>query len=374
MIGYLFFILNAKTKKIIMKKILIGLTFVWSGMVQSVACTGISFLAQDGGYVQARTIEWGDSYLPSEYVIIPRGQEMISYTPTGVNGLKFRAKYGVVGLSIVKKEFVGEGLNEAGLSAGLFYFPHYGKYKEYEATQNIRTLSDLQVVSWMLSQFATIDEVKVALEDVRIVSIDEPGTSSTVHWRIGDAKGNQVVLEFVDGVAHFYDNKLGVLTNSPDFPWQVTNLNNYVNLYPGGASPQQLSGVTIFPFGAGTGFHGIPGDVTPPSRFVRIAFYKATAPRCNTAYDAILQSFHILNNFDIPIGIEHAAGKVPDIPSATQWTSAIDLTNRMVYYKTAYNNSIRCIDMKKIDFGKIKYQSHPLDKEKKQPIEEVEVN
>lgn len=348
-----------------------GIACVLGSLAQVMAYTGVSFLAKDGGYVQARTIEWGESYLPSEYVIIPRGQDLTSYTPTGVNGVKFRSRYGVVGLAIIQKEFVAEGLNEAGLSAGLFYFPRYGKYEEYDPAQNAHTLSDLQVVVWMLSQFSTIDEVKAALKGVRVISLDEPGKTSTVHWRIGDAKGNQVVLEFVDGVAHFYDNKVGVLTNSPGFPWQVTNLNNYVSLHPGGVEPQQLGDVTLVPFGAGAGFHGLPGDVTPPSRFVRIAFYRATAPQCNTAFDAILQSFLILNNFDIPIGIEHAAGKSPDIPSATQWTSAIDLTGRKVYYKTAYNNSIRCIDMKKIDFRKVKYQSHPLDKEKRQPIEEI---
>ncbi len=109
-----------------MKKILIALGLLLASIVSGWACTGVSFLAKDGGYVQARTIEWGDSYLPSEYVVVPRGQELVSYTPTGVNGLRFRAKYGVVGLAIIQKEFVAEGLNEAGLSAGLFYFPHYG--------------------------------------------------------------------------------------------------------------------------------------------------------------------------------------------------------------------------------------------------------
>ena len=168
--------------------------------------------------MQARTIEWGDSYLPSEYVIVPRGQDLVSYTPTGVNGLRFRAKYGLVGLAIIQKEFVAEGLNEVGLSAGLFYFPHYGKYEEYDEAQNAITLSDLQVVNWMLSQFATIEEVREAIEGVKVVSLDKPGKSSTVHWRIGDAKGNQMVLEFVGGVPYFYENKVGVLTNSPDFP------------------------------------------------------------------------------------------------------------------------------------------------------------
>lgn len=356
-----------------MKKIVLGALLLAGGTIPVVACTGISSTARDGGYVQARTIEWGDSYLPSEYVVIPRGQEFISYTPTGMNGARFKAKYGMVGLAIVQKEFVAEGLNEAGLSAGLFYFPHYGKYEAYDAARNASTVADLQLVTWMLSQFSTIDQVKKALSGIRVVTVDSSGASSTVHWRIGDAQGNQVVLEYIDGTPHFYDNKVGVLTNSPDFPWQVTNLNNYVNLYPGGASPQRLGEVTIRAFGAGSGFHGIPGDVTPPSRFVRAAFYKATAPQCNTAYDAVLQSFHILNNFDIPIGIEHAIGKAPDIPSATQWTSAIDLTHRKVYYRTAYNSTIRCIDMEKIDFRKVNYQSHPLDKEQREPIEEIEV-
>ena len=130
-----------------MKKILIGALLLTGCALPVMACTGISATAKDGGYVQARTIEWGDSYLPSQYVVIPCGHEMISYTPKGMNGAKFRARYGVVGLSIVLKDFVVEGLNEAGLSAGLFYFPHYGNYPVYDAKQNTRTVADLQLVA-----------------------------------------------------------------------------------------------------------------------------------------------------------------------------------------------------------------------------------
>lgn len=342
-------------------------------LAPAAACTGISFTAANGDYVQARTIEWGETPLPSEYVIMPRGYETVSYTPSGKNGLVFRARYGVVGLAVVQKEFIAEGLNEAGLSAGLFYFPRYGYYPPYDSLQNSRTLSDLQVVPWILSQFATIDELKAAIADVRLVSLDSPGMTSTVHWRIGDAKGNQVVLEFIDGVPQFYDNPVGVLTNSPGFPWHLTNLNNYVNLYAGGAPAHKLADLTVFPFGAGSGLLGLPGDVTPPSRFVRVAFYKATAPQKANGYETVLQCFHILNNFDIPIGTEFPEGKVPDIPSATQWTSAVDLTARKIYYKTSYNNTIRCIDLNQIDFGTVKYQGAPLDREQKQPIEMIRI-
>ena len=155
---------------------------------------------------------------------------------------------------------------------------------------------------------------------------------------------------------------------------QLANLNNYVNLYAGSAPSHRLGGQELRPIGGNSGFLGLPGDATPPSRFVRAAFYRATAPQRVTGYDTVLQCFHLLNNFDVPIGIEHKADEVPDLISATQWTSAIDLTNRKVYYKTMYNNSIRCIDLAKIDFGKVEYQVHPLDKVKQQPIEEIEIN
>ena len=354
-----------------MRTFFIFITLILAGIFSGFACTGISLFAKDGGYVQARTIEWGDSYLPSEYVIIPRNLEQISYTPTGINGLKFQSKYGVVGLAIIQKEFIAEGLNEVGLSAGLFYFPHYGKYPEYDPQQNNQTLSDLQFVSWILSRFSTINEVIEATKQIRITSLDKQG--STVHWRIGEASGRQVVLEFINGIPHFYENKIGVLTNAPDFPWHITNLNNYVNLFPGNAPTQKIGDITIFPFGAGSGFLGIPGDVTPPSRFVRIAFYKATAPQLKTSEETIFQSFHILNNFDIPIGVEHPIGKAPNIPSATQWTSAIDLTQKKLYYKTLYNNNIRCINLNNIDFEKISYQSHPLDPKMQQSVDIIQI-
>ena len=189
----------------------------------------------------------------------------------------------------------------------------------------------------MLTQFSTVDEVKAAVGGVRIVALEK---TSVVHWRIGEPSGRQVVLEIVGGVPHFYENEVGVLTNAPGFEWQLTNLNNYVNLYPGDAPVRRLDGVTLRPTGGNSGFLGLPGDATPPSRFVRAAFYRATAPQRATGFETVQQCFHLLNNFDIPIGIEHPEGECPDIPSATQWTSAIDLTNRRVYYKTAYNLSL----------------------------------
>lgn len=336
------------------------------------ACTGISFFAKDSSRVVARTIEWGGSNLNSQYVIVPRNYAQQSYTPEGANGMTFTSRYGYVGFSVEQKEFVAEGLNEAGLSAGLFYFPGYGEYEAYKSEERGKSVADLQLVSWVLSSFSTVDEVIKAIEDVHVIAIDP--RASTVHWRFIDATGRQVVLEFVKGKPFFYENKLGVLTNSPGFEWQMTNLNNYVNLFPGTAPLKEWENLTLSSFGAGSGFLGLPGDVTPPSRFVRAAFYQITAPHAVTGKDAILQAFQILNNFDIPVGIEHAEGEAwVNLPSATQWTAATDITARKIYYRTAWNSTIRCFDLKKINFSQIDFRAVPMDIVKEQPIIEIAV-
>ncbi len=332
------------------------------------ACTGITLKSKNNDVVVARTIDWSGTEMNNIYTIVPRDHTQTSLLPDGTSGgLTFSALYGYVGMAVQQPEFVVDGTNEAGLSAALFYFPNYGEYKPYnEADQDI-SLADFQVVSWILSRFSTIDQVKAAINDVRIINIDP--SASTVHWRITEPSGRQVVLEIVDGVPNFYENEIGVLTNSPNYPWQLTNLNNYVNLHPGGVQPTKFGPITLRAFGSGSGFLGLPGDFTPPSRFVRAAFLKTYSLEQSNAYDTMQQAFHILNNFDVPLGAQFAVGAAPNnMPSATQWTVATDLTNRMIYYHTMYNRTIRSINMSNIDFATVPFQYHPLDTTKQQTI------
>lgn len=356
-----------------LKKFFLGFMAVSGSTLPMMACTGISLTSKDGSFVHARTIEWAAGYVPCEYVIIPRGQIHSSFTPEGLGGLTFSSRYGVVGCAVERKEFIVEGINEAGLAAGLFYFPDYGEYVEYDSAFSASTLSDLQVVTWILSSFSSIDEVKDAIGNVRIVSL-APKVASTVHWRISQPDGRQVVLEILDGgVPHFYENEIGVITNSPGFPWHLTNLNNYVNLYSGDAPNRMLGGVALKHISGSSGMLGLPGDFTSSSRFVRAAFLRNTAPQQPDAFSSVTLCFHLLNNFDVPIGLEHTSGQIPDLQSATQWTTATDLTNRRIYYRTVYDATIRCIDLNDIDFSNVKYQSHPMDAYRVQPMQKVVV-
>jgi choloylglycine hydrolase len=340
---------------------------------EACACTGISLSAKDGSKVVARTVEWAATPMQCGYVVAPRGHAHQSYTPSGENGLKYNSVYGYVGIYTEYEPFVVEGVNEAGLSAGLFFFPNYGQYAAYDEARNDKTLCDMQFVSWVLSQFNTIDQVKDALKKIDVVTLNHK--IGAVHWRIAQPDGRMVVLEFVNGVARFYENKLGVLTNSPGFPWHMTNLNNYLNLRPGSAPDYDIkSGITLQPLGHGSGMLGLPGDFTSPSRFVRAAFFQTTAPVLDTGFDTVVQAFHILDNFDIPIGSQHAQADIPKgLPSATQFTAVTDQTAMKLYYRTAWNSNIRCIDLMSINFHNVKYQSHPLDTVTVQPVELVKV-
>ena len=351
------------------------LTPILAGMVgvsSAVACTGISFEAKDGSLIMARTIEAHDFKLDSRYGIFPPNMNFQAQTPSGKTGMKFKNKFGFVGLTVQENTFTVEGLNEAGLSAGLFFFPDYGRYVTYNSANNAKTIADMEVVTWILGQFKTVEEVRKAIMSVDVVGIF-PNTG-TVHYRVGDTTGKQIVIEIVNGEVQVFDNPLGVLTNSPGFEWHMTNLNNYLHLQPGQVPEQQWGNVILKSIGTGAGLKALPGDPTPPSRFIRAAFYKATAPLRDTARETVVQTFSILNAFDIPTGIEHAPGKAPaELISDTQWTAVTDLTNRKIYYRTSWNTTIREIDLKAINFGRVKYQNHPLDTVSEQPIEKIDI-
>lgn len=333
----------------------------------SFACTGITLRTAKGNTVTARTIEWAASDMNSLYVVVPRGYTSQSMTPDGATGMRFKTKYGYVGLAVEQSDFVTEGLNEKGLSAGLFYFPEYGEYEPYSKENASRSMADLQLVSYILGTCATVDEVKEAVSSIKIHPIDP--RASTIHWRFTEESGRQIVLEIIDQKCIFYENELGVLTNSPSLDWHLTNLNNYINLNSGKISERQLGRLDMKAIGGGTGLLGLPGDFTPPSKFIRAAFFQCSAPVKENADDTVIQAFHILNNFDIPVGSQYAPGEQqPEIPSATQYTAASDLTGRKIYWRTMHNSNIRCIDLSAIDFSKAKFVCRPLDDSPREKI------
>ncbi len=346
--------------------ILLGIIAIVGIRFDAIACTGITLKSQDGTNVVARTVEWAAGESPSDYLIVPQGFEQQSMLPDGTrSGIKYITFYGYVGLA--SEDYVIEGLNEAGLSAGLFYFPKYGSYPKYDPSQKDITISDTEFVAWILGNFETVDDVIAALSNIRVVATD--ARAENLHWRVADKYGRQIVIEYIDGIATVNENKLGVLTNAPEYTWHMNNLNNYINLKPGATEPHKFGSITLKSLGHGSNMLGLPGDTTSPSRFVRAAFYQTSAPILETAEQTVNQAFVILNAMTIPIGIQYSdKTKIPNIPTATQWTSVTDMTNNRIYYTTMYNPIIRKFDLNEIDFSTVKYQQHPLDLIKSRPM------
>ncbi|MFK8252435.1 linear amide C-N hydrolase [Ancylobacter terrae] len=313
------------------------------------ACTGIRLVASDGTVVYGRTMEFAME-LNSEAMMVPRGYARTGTTPDGKPGLKWAAKYASVGLNGAGLPVLFDGLNEKGLAGGMFYFPGSAGYMPYAPADAGRTISQWEVLSWALENFASVAEVKAGLGAIVVPSVLFPawGFAPEAHYVLHDASGQSIVIEYVDGTLNVHDNPLGVVTNSPAFGWHMTNLRNYVNFSMTNAPPVKLGTVTLQPTGQGSGMLGLPGDFTPPSRFVRAVAFSQSVFKEPTGPATVLQLFHVLNQFDIPKGsardgAKDAHGNI--VADYTLWTTASDLAARRFHFRTYENSQIRVLDL-----------------------------
>lgn len=314
------------------------------------ACTGIRIKAKDGAIIAGRTMEFAAD-LRSNIIVVPRATEFIGTAPGNKPGLRCKSKYGSVGANGFDLPAIVDGLNEKGLEIGIFYFPGYAKYQEVKEGDLGKAIAPWEVPLYLLGNCANVEE---AIEAVRKIRVGEAvqkdfGYVPPCHYIINDASGRCVVLEYVDGEPKIHDNPLGVITNSPTFDWHVTNLRNYVNLTVNNVPPIDLAGIKLAGFGQGSGMLGLPGDFTPPSRFIRAVAFTQSALPVATAREGVLQAFHILNQFDIPKGAARGMENGKEVADYTLWTSVSDLKNLRYHLRTFDDSRIRMVDLKKVD-------------------------
>ena len=178
-------------KKSIFKTVVLSVVIMLFTQTKANACTGICLVAKDGGVVYGRTMEWGTFDLNSRVIIVPGGFKFVGSTPDGLNGIKYKARYGFVGLDMIGTNFIADGLNEKGLSVGMFYFSGEVEYAEYEKKNARDCLTSMDVSGYILSQFSSVAEVKEKLNNVTIVPVVEKaiGTTTDAHWMVNDKSG-----------------------------------------------------------------------------------------------------------------------------------------------------------------------------------------
>jgi choloylglycine hydrolase len=200
------------------------------------------------------------------------------------------------------------------------------------------------------------------------------GAIAGAHFFLQYKTGKSLVVEPVDGTLKVHDAPLGVMTNAPTYDWHMTNLANYINLSVKDVNSVKVGPATISAFGSGAGLLGLPGDFTPPSRFVRAAMFSQSAAPNKTAEDAVLAAFHILNQFDIPEGSVVNAAVGQPFNEITEWTSVADLKNLRWYFRTHEDQSIHVVDLK-LAVESAKSEVSTIEMEgTKQPITDISAN
>lgn len=344
------------------------------------ACTSFVLKAADGAAVYGRTMEWGTFDLESRLVIVSRKHEFTAHTPDGKRGLSWKGEYGAVALDALKKDILTDGMNEKGLVVGVLYLPGFAEYETYDPKKADRSMGPSDLASYLLTQFANVDEVSAGVKSVNVVPIPEPalgGIAPPLHWIVTDPSGKTIVIEYLKGQLHVFDDPLRVLTNAPGFDWHMTNLRNYINLSSVALPGKKLEDLDFKPLGGGSGMIGLPGDFTPPSRFVRVVAWTQTARKTPNGSEAVYEVLRILDNYNVPLGASEGPdadkSKLAGMRSSTIWTSVADTKNLVYYYHTQNNRRLRMVDLNKIDFspraGELLHFS--LDKVKSQDIEDV---
>lgn len=300
-------------------------------------CTTIGFSYSEG-IVFGRTLEMGVAldnhilYIPANYAAFIRSREST-----------LTAKYALIGTGFMDQVTLGDGINEMGLMGSNNLLPGYATFSNGPVEEKIN-LTTAQAFNYLLSNCKDTEEVRQKAKDLIVNEHVEKDISNPMHFFFMDTNGKGLVLEPKDGILLEYDNPYGVLTNSPEFPWHITNLKNYLNLQPENIEEKQFNRNSVTKFGEGSGLVGLPGDFTPPSRFVRAAYFVSNTPKDLARSAAILQGFRILSQSDIPTGavIDPKAGNNDE----TLYTAIMDTETKSYHIKCHDNINIQSFNLK----------------------------
>lgn len=292
-------------------------------------CTSFRLDTLDGGVLVGRTMEF-PSLMGAKITALPRGFTGHGVAPHDGAGHTWTNAFGVVGMDAFDRpEWLTDGMNEQGLYASLLYMPGFCDYTPPDGKAPEELLAVVNVVAFLLGTCTSTAEAMRAMRAVTVWPFEVAGFgfAPPAHVVVHDASGESAVVEWVDGEMVVFDNPIGVATNSPHLDWHLLNLNNYVALSVDNPKPFVVNGVTIAPFGQGPGMSGLPADVSAPSRFVRATAYVASHAEVPDTKSGEMAVFHILNNFDIPVGFvrDAADGAVQD---QTLWSTIANLTDR----------------------------------------------
>ena len=337
--------------------------------VLSQACTSFLLKGNDNGYVYGRTMEFGIP-LKSALIVIPRNfqNEGVGVNGKSGTGLGWKARYAATGANAFGMPILIDGMNEVGLVGGLLNAPTTAVYQNTPAAQSANSIASYQMLTYALTNYATIEEVKAGFTKIQVNNSVLPVYNGPVQVRmtLHDKSGKSIVIEYLKSKLVITDNPVGVMTNDPEFSWHLNNIGNYANLTKMERNPLVINGASFSPPSSGSGMKGLPGDFLSPSRFIRALFLVDAAPSDLSTDKQVNNAWHILGNFDIPPGAVTLPANNPYGGGAggyeiTEWSTVADTKNLVYYIKTYDNQSIQAFYLKGADFNAKQIRTIPLN-------------
>lgn len=313
-------------------------------------CTCIELTTRDHYFGRNLDLEQGFGH---KVVITPRNHDLLL-----CSGKVLTTRYAMIGMAATRDDrpLYAEAANERGLAMAGLYFPGSARYFPPDATH--LNLAAHELIPWFLGRYASVAELRDDLSRLRITDVpaapDLP--VAALHWMLCDDRECLVLEQMQDGL-RVSENDVGVLTNNPPFAYHRINLDTYLNLTPRYPANRFAPQTPLHPYGLGMGAVGLPGDSSPASRFVRAAFHRLNSRCEETEPDSVAQFFHLLDAVAVARGMAYTADGRPEY---TLYSSCINTTRGVYYYKTYENSTVTAVPMTEAEMSAPGLSVHPL--------------
>ena len=230
-------------------------------------CTAISVTVNDNYF--GRNLDFEHSF-GEKITITPR-----NYKFKFRNGNVINNHYAIIGMALPMDFYplYFDASNEMGVSMAGLNFPQFACYND--ETVDKENIASFEFIPWILAQCKNVDDAKKLLENINITNwaFKADIKPTPLHWIIADKNRAITVEQTKDGMK-FFENTVGVLTNSPSFDIQLFNLSNYMKVSSNEPENNFSDKLNLKVYSRGMGAMGLPGDLSSMSRFVRACFVK----------------------------------------------------------------------------------------------------
>jgi len=288
--------------KVLVKSALCFLILLSLFTVDAFACT--TFCLKRGDEVLfGKNYDW----MIGDGLVFVNKRGVAKTAMSGTNSARWTSRYGSVTFNQYGRENPSGGMNEAGLVVELMWLDD----TIYPAADARQTVDTLEWIQYQLDNFASVEEVIKANENVRISSLVK------LHYLVNDRHGNSASIEFLNGklIAHTGDKMpVSALANDTyEKSWAYAK--------------------TIEPFG---GAQKLPQSSSSLDRFTRAAL-KVKEFEKQAAKNPVEYAFAVLEN---------VAQK-----GYTQWSIVYDQKAGKIYFRTLASREIKSIDTKSFDYS-----------------------